>query len=238
MARSRSRRRPRPRPSNRARAVAPGPATAAPAAGSTAAEDPGPPAIGPDVDVPEVDVPEVDVPDVDVPDVGVPDVDLIDIGYVARPHGVRGALRVVTHHPESTSLLEVDELYLGRRRYRITSARPVQGAVLVELDGLRDRTRAESLRGRAVAVARDAIELDEGELLLADLVGCAVVLPDGSAYGTIAGVEVGPQDRLVIHDGPIERLLPLVPEFVVDIDLDAERVVVAPPEGLPESRRR
>jgi len=87
-------------------------------------------------------------------------------------------------------------------------------------------------------VDREQIPIDEGQIFLADLVGCAVTLEDGSPYGTIAAVETGPQDRLVIHDGEIERLLPLVPEFVIDVDLEQGRVVVAPPEDLPESPRR
>ena len=39
----------------------------------------------------------------------------------------------------------------------------------------------------------------------------------------------------MIHDGEIERLLPLVDEFVTTIDLEAGVVTVDPPEGLPES---
>jgi ribosomal 30S subunit maturation factor RimM len=42
----------------------------------------------------------------------------------------------------------------------------------------------------------------------------------------------------VIHDGEIERLLPYVPQFVVAVDIAARRVVVDPPEGLPEARLR
>ena len=73
------------------------------------------------------------------------------------------------------------------------------------------------------------------QFFLSDLIGCETVLEDGTDYGTVAAVETGPQDRLVIHQGDIERLLPLVPAFVLDIDLDQARIVVAPPDDLPES---
>lgn len=162
----------------------------------------------------------------------------LEIGYVARPHGVRGELRVVPHDPASTTLLDVDEIAIGGVAYKVEQARPVKGAILVRLAGLSDRNRAELLRGQPVTVARELIPIDEDEIFVADLVGCAVVREDGSPYGTIAAIETGFQDRLVIHDGEIERLLPLVPAFVVDVDLDAREVVVAPPEELPETRRR
>ena len=162
---------------------------------------------------------------------------VLEIGYVARPHGVRGELRVVAFDPESTTLLDVDTVEIDGVSYRIEHARQVQGAFLLRLVGLSDRNRADALRGKRVAVDRELIPLEEGEVFLADLVGCAVVREDGSAYGTIAAIETGVQDRLVIHDGDVERLLPLVPEFVIDVDLEEGRVVVAPPEDLPESPR-
>lgn len=162
----------------------------------------------------------------------------LEIGFVARPHGVRGELRVVTHDPESETLLDVESVRVGSVDYEVEQARPVQGAFLLRLAGIDDRNRAELLRGQGVSVDREQIPIDEGQVFLADLVGCAVVLEDGRPYGTIAAVETGPQDRLVIHDGEIERLLPLVPEFVIDVDLEQGRVVVAPPEELPESPRR
>lgn len=162
----------------------------------------------------------------------------LEIGYVARPHGVRGELRVVTYDPASETLLDVDSVRIGGVDYEVEQARPVQGAFLLRLAGVGDRNRAELLRGQRVAVDREQIPLEDGEVFLADLVGCEVVLEDGRPYGTIAAVETGPQDRLVIHDGDVERLLPLVSEFVIEVDLEAGRVVVAPPEDLPESPRR
>jgi len=66
------------------------------------------------------------------------------------------------------------------------------------------------------------------------LVGCTAVC-DGEDYGVVAAVETGPQDRLVIHHQGVERLLPLVDEFVIDIDIPNRRIVVAPPDGLPET---
>jgi 16S rRNA processing protein RimM len=161
--------------------------------------------------------------------------DFVDIGYVARPHGIRGDLRVVLYNPESALLAEVRSVRIGAELYEIATARAVQGAFLLHLVDLDDRNEAELLRGQVVSVPRSLIPLDDGEVLLADLLGCEAVLPDGSSYGTIEAVEPGAQDRLVIRQGDIERLLPLVPEFVGAVDLAAGRVVVTPPEGLPEA---
>ncbi len=163
---------------------------------------------------------------------------LIEVGYVARPHGVRGELRAIHYDPESDALLSVPQVTIAGRAYEVESARASKGAVLLRLAGVRDRNQVIDMRGQAIAVERDQLALEDGEYFLSDLVGCEAVLEDGTDFGVVAAIETGPQDRLVIHHGDHERLLPLVPEFVVDIDLDAARIVVAPPEGLPESRRR
>jgi 16S rRNA processing protein RimM len=169
----------------------------------------------------------------------------LSIGLVTRPHGVRGELRLRLHNPESTALEEVDAVYLALpgatgepQRYVVEGARYVASGVLFELEGVGDRDQADALRGAEVCVLREQLApLAEGEFYLGDLAGCAVVTLAGQPFGVVHDVQaLGAHDTLVIHDGEIERLLPYVPQFVLEIDLDARRVVVDPPEGLPEER--
>lgn len=131
----------------------------------------------------------------------------------------------------------VDGVFIGEKLYKLESARLVKGAALLRLEGVADRDQAERLVGSDVEVLRDELELDEDEVLLEEIVGCAVQLEDGSGWGQVAEVLQGVQDLLVIHDGDMERYLPLVDAFVVDIDLDQKTIVVAPPEELPEWER-
>ncbi|HEY4242626.1 MAG TPA: ribosome maturation factor RimM [Kofleriaceae bacterium] len=159
----------------------------------------------------------------------------IEIGGVARAHGIRGEIVVVTHDPDSKILAGATEIFVGGIAHPIASVRDTPRGWLVLLADIPTRTAAEGLRGLPVEVDRDLIQMDEGDVLLADLVGCRVVLPDGRAWGTIAAVDLGVQDLLVIHDGDRERLLPLVDEFVTGIDLEARVVTVDPPEGLPDA---
>ncbi len=157
----------------------------------------------------------------------------VTVGYVARPHGVRGELRVHLHDPASTSLYDVSRAWFAGREMAIDSVRPTSGALLVKLDGIDDRDAAQAMAGAEIEIGRDQVVLAEGEYLLADLPGCAVVDTAGNSLGAIAKVWHGPQDLLVIHDATHERLLPLVPQFVIEVDMAARRVVVDPPEDLP-----
>jgi len=165
--------------------------------------------------------------------------DLIEVGYVARAHGLRGEVRVELHNPGAETLFDAEAVYVGGLRFAVAGARPGPGdGVLLTLEGVTDRDAADALRGRAVEVRRDQIHLGDGEVLVADLVGCAAVLEDGTPWGVIVAVEVGAQDRLVIRDGDVVRQLPLVDAFVRGVDLVARSVVVAPPAGLPEERAK
>lgn len=160
----------------------------------------------------------------------------IEIGGIARAHGIKGEVVIVTHDPDSTTLGEVDRIWVGGVERAITAARGTHRGWLVALEGIATRNDAEALQGKVVEVDRDALELDEDDVLLADLIGCAVVR-GGQPWGTIAAVEAGElQDLLVIHDGDVERLIPLVDELVTDIDLDARIVTVDLPAPWPESK--
>jgi 16S rRNA processing protein RimM len=166
---------------------------------------------------------------------GEGDAPRIEIGGVARAHGIRGEVAIVTHDPDSIVLETADVVYVGGVERRIVEARSTDRGWLVLFEGIATRTEAEGLRGKPVEVDRDALALEAGDVLLHDLVGCKVVLVDGTPWGTIVEIDGGYQDRLVIHDGEIERLLPLVDEFVKHIDVAAKLVTVDPPDGLPHS---
>lgn len=160
----------------------------------------------------------------------------VEIGRIVRVHGIRGEVVIATYNPESDLLDSLEALYVGGAERRVVRARNTHRGWLVQLDGVATRNDAEALRGQVVEVDRAALSLGEDDVLLDDLIGCRVQRIDGAPWGTIAAIEGGMQDRLVIHDGDIERLLPLVDEFVVAIDLAAGVVTVDPPEGLPEHK--
>ncbi|HEY5949771.1 MAG TPA: ribosome maturation factor RimM [Kofleriaceae bacterium] len=162
----------------------------------------------------------------------------IEIGGVARAHGIRGEVVIVTHDPDSATLGSVTSIYVGGVERKVLQARDTQRGWLVALEGVATRNDAEALRGKPVEVDRNALELDDEDVLLDDLIDCEVRLPDGTPWGKIAEIMIGPhQDLLVIHDGEIERMLPLVDEFVTSVDVEAGVVTVTPPEDLPVSKR-
>ena len=162
----------------------------------------------------------------------------IEIGGVARAHGIRGEVVIVTHDPDSDTLASVESIWIGGVERKVAGVRDTQRGWLVQLDGIATRNDAEALKGQPVEVAREALALDDDDVLLHDLVGLEVRRVDGTPWGKVAEIMIGAhQDLLVIHDGEIERLLPLVDQFVTNVDLEAGVVTVDPPDELPEHRQ-
>jgi 16S rRNA processing protein RimM len=161
----------------------------------------------------------------------------LEIGGVARAHGIRGEVVIVTHDPDSATLGSVAHVYVNGVKTAVTGTRDTQRGWLVQLEGVVTRNDAEALRGAKIEVDREDLALDDEDVLLHDLVGCKVLLPDGTPWGEVASIDIGPgHDRLVIHDNGVERMVPLVDAFVGKIDLDARTVTVDPPEGTPETK--
>lgn len=122
------------------------------------------------------------------------------------------------------------------RRIRIDSWREHKGRLLMFFEGVADRDAAEALRGAELFVREaDLPEPGEDELYLYAIEGLAVRLEDGTLVGHVREVQLLPAGQEVwaidSEDGR-EVLFPVAAQFVLDVDLDEERVTIAPPEGL------
>ena len=93
--------------------------------------------------------------------------------------------------------------------------------------------QAEKMRNTVLYLSRDDIELEEGEVFIADLIGLPVIDADTeTVYGRISDViNTGASDIYVIKTENGEAMMPAVKEFVKDIDLD-KGVLVKPIEGM------
>jgi 16S rRNA processing protein RimM len=116
----------------------------------------------------------------------------------------------------------------------VQSAREHGDRFLVKFEGTDDRDAAEGLRGALYVPESEARDLESGEFWEHDLEGLAVVhATTGDAVGTVAYVQPGPAQDLLVLDTPAgERLVPFVSEIVVEVDVEAGRVRIDPPEGL------
>ena len=164
---------------------------------------------------------------------------LLEVGYVSRAHGIRGEIAVKPFDPDSEALLQVERISVAARLgepkpYRIVQARKAAKEVLLVLEGVAGRTEAEALKGATVSAFREDLPPPEGdEFFQGDLLGLAVVNEAGEALGKVEEIwETGPVPNLVIRGEGGELIVPFADEFIPEVDLEAGRLVVRPPELL------
>lgn len=164
---------------------------------------------------------------------------LVLLGTIGAPHGIRGEVRIKAFTGDPMAIADYGPLSDEKgRRFEIAELRPAKEVVIARLKGVTSREAAETLTGLKLFVAREKLPdpEDEDEFLQADLVGCAVIRPDGVVLGTITAVaNFGAGDLLNIEtpDGR-SVLLPFTKAFVPVIDIANRRVEAVPPEGLFE----
>ena len=166
------------------------------------------------------------------------------MGRVIRPHGVLGEIKIAPDTDDPNRFHDLKTIYVGADEastmsFEILSVRLQPSkygiTVLAQLSGINGRGEAEALNKLKVyASEEDLPPLEEGEFFYSDLIDMTVVLSDGNTVGKVMDVIEGTgQDILVIRrDSGAQVMVPLVNEFVVDLDLDSGKITIDPIEGL------
>ena len=153
---------------------------------------------------------------------------------MGKPHGLMGEVyvEVISDDPErfSSGSTLVHE---NRGELVVESTRAHGNRLLVKFQGVEDRTGAERLRGVLYVSAGALRELGDDEYWEHDLVGARVIDVGGRERGEVVGILPAPaQDLLRVATPSGERLVPLVADIVVGVDVAGGRVTIDPPSGL------
>ena len=149
------------------------------------------------------------------------------MGRVAGSYGVRGWVKVTPDGGSEEGLAGAKEWWIGADAYKVSGAR-VHGATVVgKLAGIETREQALTLKGKTVAVPREALpEPEEGKYYLADLMGLQVVNERGEALGVVTQTYSNGAHDVIEVTGDKTRLIPWVPSVIREVDLRKKRVDV------------
>lgn len=114
---------------------------------------------------------------------------------------------------------------------RITAVEPGGRSPVLYLATLPTREAAEAASGRYLEAA--AQDLPEGTYYWDQLVGLDVVEPDGASVGELVEVfRAGGNEVYRVVGAGGERLIPALHSVVLEVDLDAGRMTVAPDDAV------
>jgi 16S rRNA processing protein RimM len=172
----------------------------------------------------------------------------VPLAEVARPHGVRGELRLRPYNQDSDLLLELDEVMIrfapgpGPARdvvLRVEAVRQANDAILMKLQSVGDRDRAIELRGAEVCARRSEFPpLEPGEFYACDVEGARVVVGAGAEVeelGRVLEMRSYPTvDVLVVAatDGGRPWEVPLVDAVVEQVDVQQGVVTLSTRDGV------
>jgi 16S rRNA processing protein RimM len=172
----------------------------------------------------------------------------IELGVVARPHGVTGEVRVHVFNSESTLLRELGEIFLIGEEgeegeepalVEIMSTRQGSKALLMRLAGVSSLEDAESLRGYALCVPREALPaLEDGEYYHADLIGLEAF--DGAeSIGKVVEVIDYPSSECLKIERPGGFLeVPMLPRWLDRVDIEGGKVHLKDLDDIPLQKLR
>lgn len=155
----------------------------------------------------------------------------LSVGYVTKPQGIKGEVKVKPLTDDMFRFDELDKVFIKQQdRYvpvKVQKRKYVKDWVILKLEGFEDRNQAETLRGEHLWISREqARPLPEDTYYIADIMGCRVETRAGRFLGYVTGVlHTGSNDVYVVKDKE-EVLIPALKKVVVDVDVESGKIVV------------
>ena len=156
---------------------------------------------------------------------------ILETGKIVSTHGVRGEIKILPWADEPEFLLQFKTVLIGGAEYAVASSRVQGTCVLMKLAGIDTVEQAQALREKVVSVRREDASIPEGSVFIADLIGLRVL--DGEReIGTVSEVLTLPRGDVYVVKGEREILIPSVPEFILERNVDGGYIRVKLIEGM------
>ena len=163
----------------------------------------------------------------------------LEIGQIVNTFGIKGFVKVNPFVDDVLRFDDLEKVYLKRNKelkeMEVEEVKYHKNMVLIKFKGVDRVEDAELLRNFYLEVDREnAIELEEGEYFIADLLGVNVCTEEGETLGKLEDIfNTGSNDMYVVKaDDGKQLLLPAISEVIKEINLKENKIVVHLLEGL------
>ena len=160
----------------------------------------------------------------------------LEAGTVTNVHGLHGEVRVQPWADSPDFLCQFKTLYVDEAHFpmKVERSRVHKNMVIIKFEGPTDVPSALSLRNAILYIDRSDVSLPEGAFFLADVYGLeARDAATGEVLGRIEDVLTLPANNVyVVRGGPRELMIPAVPQFIAETNVDEGFVRINVMEGL------
>lgn len=167
--------------------------------------------------------------------------DLLQVGIITGTHGLKGEVKVFPTTNDKERFLDLEDVLLDTGKelleLKVEYCKFFKKFVFVKFEGLDDINEVEQYKRCPLLVTREnAVELEEDEYFVADLLGMTIMDDSGVTIGKLENViETGANDvyEVLTEDGG-RILLPAIKECILDVDMDEGIILVHLMKGLAD----
>lgn len=156
----------------------------------------------------------------------------LECGQIVNTHGIRGEVKIVPWADSAEFLCQFSTLYIDEKPVKVQSARVHKGSVIALLEGVHDINSAMLLKNKVVHIRREDANLPEGAFFLADIIGLDVVDEQGAKLGILKDILSPSRQQVYVVEGEREILIPAVPEFILETNVEGGYIKVHLIEGM------
>lgn len=165
--------------------------------------------------------------------------ELLQVGVITTTHGVRGEVKVFPTTDDPARFKKLKDVILDNGKVKkdleIENVKFFKNMVILKFKGLDNINDVERFRQAKLFVTREnAVELEEDEYFIADLIGIKVTSDGGEELGIIKDVlQTGANDVYVIaKENTPDLLVPAIHDCVLAVDVEAQTMTVHLLDGL------
>ena len=159
----------------------------------------------------------------------------LKIGFVSKPHHIKGELFIRPFHEESQLPSGLDKLFLGKNLEgkALTRLSKHKQGWIVKLEDINSRNEAEAFKGCDVFVWRQDLKSEQGEYIyISELLDFSVWNQDQCLGKITSFSSVKFQDYLHVKKESKSFLIPLVKSYIKLVDFQKQKLCLELPENF------
>ena len=162
------------------------------------------------------------------------------VATIVGAHGIKGEVK-------AKYFSDVPEYYLNAKLFFLETAgqlrslnvlhiRPAKNVWIILFEDLDSRNDAEKLKGCRLLLPDDQLKpLESNEVFMHQLIGCSVEDKKGRILGKISDfLETGANNVFEVQNRTSNFMVPDVPHVVLELDLEAQQMIIDPLPGMIE----
>lgn len=162
------------------------------------------------------------------------------IGKIINTHGIKGEVKI---YPLTDNIKRFDNLkkaYIGqdKQEVNIKTVKYHKNLVILKFAEFNDINEVLKYKDSSIYVdEKNLVELPENHYFIHQLIGLEVYTEDKVFIGNIINVLDGPRNDIYIikdKDSNKEYLIPAVRQFIKNINIDDNKMIIDPIEGMIE----